>query len=78
MTDDTRTTTTNAIAETPEGTTPPSEPTSPTRSRRVRILSTISFACVALAGILLVLYAWRLPPSAAPSKVPKMPWCAAR
>ncbi|EKT4449039.1 HlyD family secretion protein [Pseudomonas putida] len=62
MTDDTRTTTTNAIAETPEGTTPPSEPTSPTRSRRVRILSTISFTCVALAGILLVLYAWRLPP----------------
>ena len=62
MTDDTRTTTTNAIAETPEGTIPPSEPTSPGRSRRVRILSTISFACVALAGILLVLYAWQLPP----------------
>ncbi|CAI3802490.1 Colistin resistance protein EmrA [Pseudomonas sp. MM221] len=32
------------------------------RSRRVRILSTISFASVALAGILLVLYAWHLPP----------------
>ncbi|MBF8702357.1 HlyD family secretion protein [Pseudomonas putida] len=62
MTDDTRTTTTTAIAETPEGATPPSEPTSPVRSRRVRILSSISFACVALAGILLVLYAWRLPP----------------
>ncbi|HDS1820352.1 TPA: HlyD family secretion protein [Pseudomonas putida] len=62
MTDETRTTTTTAIAETPEGTTPPSEPTSPVRSRRVRILSTISFASVALAGILLVLYAWRLPP----------------
>ncbi|MGK0148360.1 HlyD family secretion protein [Pseudomonas putida] len=61
MTDDTRTTTTTAIAETPEGATPPSEPTSPVRSR-VRILSSISFACVALAGILLVLYAWRLPP----------------
>lgn len=62
MTDDTRTTTTTAIAETPEGATPPSEPTSPVRSRRVRILSSISFAGVALAGILLVLYAWRLPP----------------
>ncbi len=62
MTDDTRTTTTTAIAEAPEGATPPSEPTSPVRSRRVRILSSISFACVALAGILLVLYAWRLPP----------------
>ncbi|MGN7746574.1 HlyD family secretion protein [Pseudomonas sp. 22515] len=62
MTDDTRTTTTTAIAETPEGVTPPSEPTSPVRTRRVRILSSISFAAVALAGILLVLYAWRLPP----------------
>ncbi|MNL96440.1 Multidrug export protein EmrA [compost metagenome] len=62
MTDDTRTTTTTAIAETPEGAIPPSEPTSPVRTRRVRILSSISFACVALAGILLVLYAWRLPP----------------
>jgi len=62
MTDETRTTTTTAIAETPEGATPPSEPTSPVRSRRVRILSSITFACVALAGILLVLYAWRLPP----------------
>ncbi|MEN4829096.1 HlyD family secretion protein [Pseudomonas sp. P39-UII1] len=62
MTDETRTTTTTAIAETPEGATPPSEPTSPVRTRRVRILSSILFACVALAGILLVLYAWRLPP----------------
>ena len=62
MTEENRTTTTPAIAETPEGATPPSEPTSPVRSRRVRILSTITFASVALAGILLVLYAWRLPP----------------
>ncbi|MFK3815023.1 HlyD family secretion protein [Pseudomonas sp. NPDC089407] len=62
MTDDTRTTTTTAIAETPEGATPPSEPGSQVRTRRVRILSSISFAAVALAGILLVLYAWRLPP----------------
>lgn len=62
MTEQTRTSTTTAIAETPEGSTPPSEPTSPVRTRRVRILSSISFACVALAGILLVLYAWNLPP----------------
>ncbi|MFO3723521.1 HlyD family secretion protein [Pseudomonas sp. HLMP] len=62
MTQPTQSTTTTAIAETPEGTTPPSEPSSPVRSRRVRILSSVSFACVALAGILLVLYAWRLPP----------------
>lgn len=64
MTDQTRTTTTTALAETPEGATPPSEPTSPVRTRRVRILSSVMFACVALAGILLVLYAWRLPPFA--------------
>ncbi|QQE86477.1 HlyD family secretion protein [Pseudomonas putida] len=62
MTDPTRTTTTTALAETPEGAAPPSEPTSPVRTRRVRILSSVMFACVALAGILLVLYAWRLPP----------------
>ncbi|GLH32175.1 HlyD family secretion protein [Pseudomonas sp. TWI672] len=62
MTDQTRTTTTTALAETPEGAAPPSEPTSPVRTRRVRILSSVMFACVALAGILLVLYAWRLPP----------------
>lgn len=64
MTDQTRTTTTTALAETPEGAAPPSEPTSPVRTRRVRILSSVMFACVALAGILLVLYAWRLPPFA--------------
>ncbi|WP_457252858.1 HlyD family secretion protein [Pseudomonas juntendi] len=62
MTDDTRTTTTTAIAETPEGATPPSEPGSPVSTRRVRLLSSICFAAVALAGVLLVLYAWRLPP----------------
>ncbi|MBF8793253.1 HlyD family secretion protein [Pseudomonas monteilii] len=62
MTQPTQSTTTTALAETPEGTAPPSEPGSPMRTRRVRILSSISFACVALAGVLLVLYAWRLPP----------------
>lgn len=62
MTQPTQSTTTTALAETPEGTAPPSEPGSQVRTRRVRILSSISFACVALAGVLLVLYAWRLPP----------------
>ena len=62
MTQETPTTSTTAIAETPEGLTPPNEPSSPARSRRVRVLSSITFAGVALAGILLVLYAWRLPP----------------
>ncbi|HGY9627752.1 TPA: HlyD family secretion protein [Pseudomonas putida] len=62
MTQPTQSTTTTALAETPEGTAPPSEPDSQVRTRRVRILSSISFACVALAGVLLVLYAWRLPP----------------
>ncbi|BFO04409.1 HlyD family secretion protein [Pseudomonas guariconensis] len=62
MTQPTQSTTTTAIAETPEGTAPPSGPGDQTRTRRVRLLSSLSFACVALAGILLVLYAWRLPP----------------
>ncbi|MFD2641928.1 HlyD family secretion protein [Pseudomonas japonica] len=62
MTQDMPSTTTTAIAETPEGATPPSEPDSPLRSRRVRWLSTLSFAAVAIVGILVVLYAWRLPP----------------
>lgn len=62
MTQPTQSTTTTAIAETPEGTAPPSGPGDQTRTHRVRLLSSLSFACVALAGILLVLYAWRLPP----------------
>ena len=56
-------TTTNAIAATPEGQTPPPNPaaTEP-RSRRVRWLSTLIFASVAIVGVLIVLYAWQLPP----------------
>jgi len=56
-------TTTNAIAATPEGQTPPSNPaaTEP-RSRRVRVLSSLIFASVALVGVAIVLYAWQLPP----------------
>jgi len=56
-------TTTNAIAATPEGQTPPPNPaaTEP-RSRRVRLLSSLIFASVALVGVAIVLYAWQLPP----------------
>ncbi|MCK9798270.1 HlyD family secretion protein [Pseudomonas sp. MAFF 302030] len=56
------TTTTNAIAATPEGTAPPSSPATAPRSLRVRLLSSLGFAAVALAGVLIVLYAWQLPP----------------
>ena len=57
------TTTTTAIAATPEGQTPPPTPeaTEP-RSRRARLLSALLFGSVALAGVLIVLYAWQLPP----------------
>ncbi|ROL69242.1 multidrug transporter EmrA [Pseudomonas chlororaphis] len=56
------TTTTHAIAATPEGTAPPSSPATAPRSLRVRLLSSLGFAAVALAGVLIVLYAWQLPP----------------
>ncbi|WP_407316342.1 HlyD family secretion protein [Pseudomonas sp. nanlin1] len=55
-------TTTNAIAATPEGQSPPSTPSNEPRSRRVRLLSSLVFASIAIVGILLVLYAWQLPP----------------
>lgn len=58
------TTTTNAIASTPEGTAPPSTPTPVTepRSLRVRIISSLGFAAIAIVGVAIVLYAWQLPP----------------
>jgi multidrug resistance efflux pump len=56
------TTTTNAIAATPEGIAPPAAAETRPRSLRVRILSTLIFASVAIVGILVVLYAWQLPP----------------
>ncbi|WP_421547131.1 HlyD family secretion protein [Pseudomonas sp. QD4] len=58
------TTTTNAIASTPEGTAPPSTPTPATepRSLRVRIISSLGFAAIAIVGVAIVLYAWQLPP----------------
>lgn len=37
-------------------------PAPPAPNRRARIVSTIAFSLVALIGVLIVLYAWRLPP----------------
>ena len=56
------TTTTNAIAATPEGTTPPGASVTEPRSLRVRIVSSLGFAAIAIVGVLIVLYAWQLPP----------------
>jgi multidrug resistance efflux pump len=58
----TTTTTTNAIAATPEGVAPPSTPATEPRSLRVRIISSMGFAAIAIVGVLIVLYAWQLPP----------------
>ncbi len=61
---------TPAPATTPSGSPPPapltSPPTSRPRSTRARALSTIVFALIALGGILIVLYAWQLPPFTSP------------
>ncbi|MBV4457891.1 HlyD family secretion protein [Pseudomonas sp. COR58] len=56
------TVTTNAIAATPEGVAPPSSPNTEPRPLRVRIISSLGFAAIALVGVLIVLYAWQLPP----------------
>ena len=56
------TTTTNAIAATPEDQAPPSSPATAPRSLRVRIISSLGFAAIAIVGVLIVLYAWQLPP----------------
>ncbi|MBT2373491.1 HlyD family secretion protein [Pseudomonas fluorescens] len=56
------TTTTNAIASTPEGTAPPAVAATEPRSLRVRIISSLGFAAIAIIGVLIVLYAWQLPP----------------
>jgi len=39
-----------------------SAPTAPAPDRRAQIISAIAFSAVALIGVLIVLYAWRLPP----------------
>ncbi|MDQ0703115.1 multidrug resistance efflux pump [Pseudomonas sp. W3I7] len=59
---ETTTTTTNAIASTPEGTSPPGSTVTEPRSLRVRIVSSLGFAAIAIVGVLIVLYAWQLPP----------------
>ena len=56
------TTTTTAIASTPEGSTPPGAVPTELRPLRVRILSSLGFAAIAIVGVLIVLYAWQLPP----------------
>jgi multidrug resistance efflux pump len=56
------TTTTQAIADTPEDQTPPAAAATKPRSLRVRVLSSLGFAAVAIVGVLVVLYAWQLPP----------------
>ena len=58
------TTTTHAIASTPEGTAPPSIPATEPRSLRVRLISSLGFAAIAIIGVAIVLYAWQLPPFA--------------
>lgn len=55
-------TTTTAIAQTPEGVEPAASPVSDSRPLRRRILSSLVFAGIALTGVLVVLYAWQLPP----------------
>ncbi|WP_263263377.1 HlyD family secretion protein [Pseudomonas sp. RIT-PI-S] len=64
MTEPTQTTTTNAIAATPEGQAPPAETVVEPRSGRARFFSALIFGGLALFGVLLVLYAWQLPPFA--------------
>jgi len=58
---ETTTTTTNAIASTPEGTAPPGATATEPRSLRVRVISSLGFAAIAIVGVLIVLYAWQLP-----------------
>lgn len=57
-------TTTTAIAATPEGQTPPADRVAETRPRRTKILSALAFGSLALLGVMVVLYAWQLPPFA--------------
>lgn len=57
-------TTTTAIAATPEGQTPPADRVAETRPRRTKVLSALAFGSLALLGVLVVLYAWQLPPFA--------------
>jgi multidrug resistance efflux pump len=64
MTDTPQATTTTAVAATPEGQTPPADNLVESRPRRTRILSALAFGSLALLGVMIVLYAWQLPPFA--------------
>jgi len=57
------TTTTTAIVSTPEGETPPG---ATRKAPRIHWLSTLIFASIAMIGVLVVLYAWQLPPFSSP------------
>lgn len=63
MTEPTQTTTT-AIAATPEGQSPPADPIVQGRSGRAKFFSAFTFGGLAVLGVLIVLYAWQLPPFA--------------
>lgn len=54
--------TTDTIASPRDGDAPAAPPAPEPRSMRMRVLSSIVFASVAIAGVLVVLYAWQLPP----------------
>ncbi len=54
--------TTNAIASAPEPSGPPTLPATEPRPLAVRIISSLGFAAIAIVGVLIVLYAWQLPP----------------
>lgn len=64
MTETPQTATTTAIAATPEGQAPPPDNVAESRPRRTRVLSALAFGTLALLGVLIVLYAWQLPPFA--------------
>lgn len=55
-------TTADASASTPEDVSQPVTPATEPRSLRVRIVSSAGFAAIAVVGVLVVLYAWQLPP----------------
>ncbi|NBF09132.1 HlyD family secretion protein [Pseudomonas sp. Fl4BN1] len=54
--------TTNAIAASAEPNGPPTLPGTEPRPLAVRIISSLGFAAIAIVGVLIVLYAWQLPP----------------
>lgn len=56
----------NPPPATPPAPAAPAASTPPPPERRLQWLSTIAFAAVAVVGVLIVLYAWRLPPFTSP------------